>query len=344
MLKIYKKYHKLNKNINNYTGISNLKLLKKSDLKYPDFQRILNQDNVLEIQEQHKNNTLNTILFEIGFLDGDYYLIDGQHRYMALLNINNLDYEFTIHLHKMNSFDELKELFFLINKHTKIPEEWISINNHNELKSNLSNIFKLKIFDETLKSSKKPYKPNISRSELENIITDCYKADIKLNANHFITLNNYYKTLSSENFPSSSGKKNEEYLNICSDKKCYIGMVIDKRCDYEILINDLKALYNNKKINLKIYDNIKTHIPQSIREHCWKNYKKDSGQQNLDEIKCPLSYCNNMIDSFNFDTGHIISDKNGGDIKLSNLKPICSSCNKSMGSKNWDDFEKLYNS
>ena len=51
-----------------------------------------------------------------------------------------------------------------------------------------------------------------------------------------------------------------------------------------------------------------------------------------------------MIDSFNFDTGHIISDKNGGDIKLSNLKPICSSCNKSMGSKNWDDFEKLYNS
>ena len=50
-----------------------------------------------------------------------------------------------------------------------------------------------------------------------------------------------------------------------------------------------------------------------------------------------------MIDSFNFECGHIISDYNKGKISLDNLRPICSSCNKSMGRQNWDDFENRFN-
>lgn len=37
-----------------------------------------------------------------------------------------------------------------------------------------------------------------------------------------------------------------------------------------------------------------------------------------------------------------MSEKNNGKIALTNLRPICSSCNKSMGSRNWDDFEKMF--
>ena len=44
----------------------------------------------------------------------------------------------------------------------------------------------------------------------------------------------------------------------------------------------------------------------------------------------------------NFDCGHIISEKNGGYIKLENLKPICRSCNSSMGVMNMNEYMKKY--
>ena len=52
--------------------------------------------------------------------------------------------------------------------------------------------------------------------------------------------------------------------------------------------------------------------------------------------------CNEEIDSKNFETGHIISVKNGGETVLENLKPICSCCNKSMGIQNLEEFKNKY--
>ena len=44
----------------------------------------------------------------------------------------------------------------------------------------------------------------------------------------------------------------------------------------------------------------------------------------------------------NFHCGHEISEKNGGEIKLNNLKPICMLCNTSMGTMNMSDFIQTY--
>ena len=44
------------------------------------------------------------------------------------------------------------------------------------------------------------------------------------------------------------------------------------------------------------------------------------------------------IHSTNFDCGHIISEKNGGKVHLENLRPICRTCNSSMGTQNMDDY------
>ena len=40
----------------------------------------------------------------------------------------------------------------------------------------------------------------------------------------------------------------------------------------------------------------------------------------------------------NFICGHIVSGYNGGKINVDNLRPICMSCNLSMGTKNMQDF------
>ena len=43
-----------------------------------------------------------------------------------------------------------------------------------------------------------------------------------------------------------------------------------------------------------------------------------------------------------WECGHIKSEANGGDLNTNNLKPICSGCNKSMGSKNMDDYMREF--
>ena len=55
-------------------------------------------------------------------------------------------------------------------------------------------------------------------------------------------------------------------------------------------------------------------------------------------------YCckTSVIEITNFDCGHIISEFNGGNISIDNLKPICGTCNTSMGTENMNEFIENY--
>ena len=48
------------------------------------------------------------------------------------------------------------------------------------------------------------------------------------------------------------------------------------------------------------------------------------------------------ITQMSFNCGHIIAEYNGGETIVSNLKPICQSCNSSMGTQNMTDYMKKY--
>lgn len=80
----------------------------------------------------------------------------------------------------------------------------------------------------------------------------------------------------------------------------------------------------------------KDKIPAAIKNIVWDNYFKTTTTG-----KCTC--CNvEPISRANFDTGHIISEKNGGEVKIDNLKPICRLCNSSMGAMNMEEFQKKY--
>lgn len=81
----------------------------------------------------------------------------------------------------------------------------------------------------------------------------------------------------------------------------------------------------------------KKSIPLALKRNVWNKYIGESIGKALCEC-CKLT----DITQLNFSCGHIISEFNGGLIKLDNLKPICASCNSSMGTKNMDDFIKEY--
>jgi 5-methylcytosine-specific restriction endonuclease McrA len=80
----------------------------------------------------------------------------------------------------------------------------------------------------------------------------------------------------------------------------------------------------------------KEKIPASVKNTLWsQNFP------NVLEGKCKCCQTE-VISRNNFDCGHIISEKEGGKIHLDNLKPICRSCNSSMGTQNMTDYMKKY--
>lgn len=83
----------------------------------------------------------------------------------------------------------------------------------------------------------------------------------------------------------------------------------------------------------------KQKIPKALREQVWISKigrKFDS--------KCRTTWCSNVITVFDFQCGHDIPESRGGTTDISNLEPICSRCNLSMGNeftfKQWCGMSK----
>lgn len=67
-------------------------------------------------------------------------------------------------------------------------------------------------------------------------------------------------------------------------------------------------------------------IPKAVREQLWLLH---CGQ--VYQHKCLVSWCQNRMTVFDFECGHNIPQSKGGATHLSNLRPLCSRCNKGMG-------------
>jgi hypothetical protein len=84
----------------------------------------------------------------------------------------------------------------------------------------------------------------------------------------------------------------------------------------------------------------KETIPVKLREEVWI---KQMGR--AFEGKCPTSWCTNTISVFDFESGHNIPESRGGPTTIENLVPICSRCNRSMGSQHtFDQWCQMYSS
>jgi 5-methylcytosine-specific restriction endonuclease McrA len=82
--------------------------------------------------------------------------------------------------------------------------------------------------------------------------------------------------------------------------------------------------------------NKKKHIPKILRNLVWDTY--------IGKIHgIGLCYvCSREIDSKDFECGHVLAESKGGETCIQNLRPVCSCCNKSMGSTHMDTFKQKY--
>jgi 5-methylcytosine-specific restriction endonuclease McrA len=83
----------------------------------------------------------------------------------------------------------------------------------------------------------------------------------------------------------------------------------------------------------------KAAIPRALREQVWLQYAGESYKQ-----KCLVPWCQNMMTVFDFHVGHNIPESHGGKTEITNLRPICSRCNLSMGNEysitEWSQLSK----
>ena len=114
---------------------------------------------------------------------------------------------------------------------------------------------------------------------------------------------------------------------------------------FDSIINDI-VQPNTKisKIDTFLNQNQEEHkkkkkqvIPKNIKKIVWNTY---IGSEII-RHKC-LCCKKVTIENTFFECGHVISEKDGGTLEISNLRPICSECNRSMGCKNMIDYVKIY--
>ena len=81
----------------------------------------------------------------------------------------------------------------------------------------------------------------------------------------------------------------------------------------------------------------KKPIPPIVKRNVWNKYIGED----IGKAKCT---CCKLVDitQLSFHCGHIIAEAKGGELKMDNLKPICQSCNSSMGIMNMNEYIEKY--
>ena len=118
---------------------------------------------------------------------------------------------------------------------------------------------------------------------------------------------------------------------------------VDKKNDEIKRIEDrLEEIEKNRMEELKGQEEEdkkkkKQTIPKSVRTHVWDLYIGS----HINEHRC-VCCKKTLIKITCFDVGHVMSERDGGTLEISNLRPICAVCNHSMGTMNMVDYVKKY--
>jgi len=81
---------------------------------------------------------------------------------------------------------------------------------------------------------------------------------------------------------------------------------------------------------------VRKAIPKSLKSKLWKQY---FGNNLIGKCYC----CGAELEGLaSWEAGHILAAANGGPDTIENLRPVCSTCNKSMGATHMDIFKEKF--
>lgn len=202
---------------------------------------------------------------------------------------------------------------------------------YNDIINNFDYEFNKNIF-EYLKDHKLIKKINLYYERLRDIKNRLCKEKEKTKIDILDIILDYLGNISDNKYKSFF----KEYLNnYFKDIDDFIYKIYDYNSNFDefykfIIFNPIFTKNDNK------YK--KKSIPKSLKIKVWNTYVGED----IGKIKC---LCCDTIDITQsiFECGHIIAEAKGGETSLENLRPICSTCNKSMKTINMNDYIKIIN-
>jgi 5-methylcytosine-specific restriction endonuclease McrA len=78
-------------------------------------------------------------------------------------------------------------------------------------------------------------------------------------------------------------------------------------------------------------------VPVAVRHAVWNAWMGGAAMG-----AGPCHVCARIITQQDFECGHVVAASRGGDVSVGNLRPICRSCNRSMGARNLTDFREAH--
>jgi hypothetical protein len=186
---------------------------------------------------------------------GKLYIIDGQHRYSALINIVNMGYYGDLYVYAMiiqcNTEEDMRFEFNNINNTTPVPKCFITPDQYinlamGELKKHYPN------FKET---TGRVNRPNINVDDvksllIENNITKIFDLNVDKMVEAFYNLNNLYKNMTKDELrqklyvnPNNKTFNNIYAKLISNGDMCYLGLF--KSMHGYIWIEDMKKILSD---------------------------------------------------------------------------------------------------
>ena len=313
------------------------------DIQTPNEQRIIDQHKVADIvmyqidylKRNGACNFLGVVNIHFCKEDGKYYLVDGQHRIASLrqlFQVHAHDVDFFMEIVTVNTREELKHNYNIINKNTPLPEfsEMIDKSIPETVALYFQNKYPL-----VWSQSARPHRPQIFFNFFQETIGIIVQHMPDVSSNKLIEYMEQYNAdvLSTLPFTSFQGVSEKMWIK-AKEYGLYYGL-------FAYCTND-KYGYGWSKRIIEHYTNTKLKgakikkkqtIPASVKNGSWDKYVG----AHIGEALCIV--CNmNKINSKCFDAGHIVSEHNGGKVNLDNILPICHPCNLSMSTMNMDEY------
>ena len=304
-------------------------------IKTPHTQRIIEKRKVkeivtyqLEYLRTHKRHNFLGVI-NIHYLEPtkEYFLVDGQHRFQAIKELYNKyshDLEIVVETVKVKTRSELVENYNLINKNTPLPELPPEIDQSIPEKTTLH--FQEK-YPDVWSSRPSAKRPNVVFNTFQETL-GCVTKSLQDEIDSSVALIKEVERVNNELGMWDRKKFKNVSDNMYQKAKqtnFFLGLLSYKSGDcYE---------WGNMIVEKKSPPRKKKSIPLKVKNDSWdKHIGKECGE----------AYCivcdHTLINSKNFQAGHIISEKNGGQAIVSNILPICGQCNRSMSSKNMGDY------
>lgn len=319
----------------------------KLDIQTPNEQRIIDQTKVTDIvayqldylKHNGSCNFLGVVNIHLCNEDGRYYLVDGQHRMASLRQMFNThahDVEFFIEIVTVETREELKHNYNIINKNTPLPEFPETVDKN--IPETVSVYFQNK-YPNVWSHSSRAHRPLLFFNffqETVGIISE-HMPDIK--GNKMIEYLEQYNTdvLSTLPFTSFQGVNEKMWIK-AKEQGFYYGLFTYSTNDkygYGWSKRIIEHYTNTKLKGTKIKK--KQTIPKKVKDDSWdRNIGSSVGEVLC--IVCDMT----KINSKTFEGGHIISEHNGGQVNIDNILPICHQCNLSMGSVNMNEYVEKY--